>query len=350
MPSRRSHRRQGKQPSVTTDLWCIETIEVVPAVVEEIFSDTRHLPLIVVSVASDTNTTRIDARALAADLADHAGVVVLDNMAVVHAFSDQVPTAFRCFGGAARVIWPSATREDGAHRHELMLTHPGDDPDLTRHRITALLRTRGFLPEEPPPIAPWNRTPDAAATTDDLTGLRQDLQTARDRLTALTAENTDLRKTVRSLTDQTKDLSQRLHGTGVYADPDRQLRYEIAHAWLTTYPEADRDQHPLATYTFGPDFLDSLDALDGVDRHLVVAACVDVLTRRAWDINGRQARQMRSSAAPGSDYLTRADGAAAWRCNIQNATASARRLMWWEIPDGTIELAKAALHDDVTIR
>lgn len=355
MPSRRRHRRAPTGDLAANDpagnRWQVDPTSV-PTLIQEIFSDTRTLPLVLISVASDTDAPRIDVDSLAEDLGEDAGLAILDSMDAATRLSDLVPSAFRCYGGAVRICWPSATPEDAPDRHPLLITKPGDDPDRTCRRIQALLRARGFLPDPPPNSAPWNGPEPATDGTENSTSreLREDLRQAHDRLHTLSAENTDLRKTVRGLTDQVEDLTRRLYGTTIYTDPEQQLRYEISHAWLTTYPEADREQYPLATYRFGPDFLTSVAAIEGVERHRLVAACVDVLTRRAWDINGRQARQMRATASPGSDYLTRADGAAAWRGNIQTATASARRIMWWELPDGGIELAKVGVHDDVSIR
>ena len=38
------------------------------------------------------------------------------------------------------------------------------------------------------------------------------------------------------------------------------------------------------------------------------------------------------------------------RCNLQAGTAAARRLHYWQLPDGGIELAKIVYHDDFSIR
>ena len=61
-------------------------------------------------------------------------------------------------------------------------------------------------------------------------------------------------------------------------------------------------------------------------------------------------REVHLFGARGSPALVRSrDGAKAWRCSLQDATASARRLHWWQIPGpdgGTVEFASVGTHDD----
>lgn len=106
---------------------------------------------------------------------------------------------------------------------------------------------------------------------------------------------------------------------------------------------------PLQEYLFGPEFVSSVTALGAPMRQKVIKACVDVLTDRAWTSEGRQLRTFRRSAAD-PRQLVRNDGAHTWRCNIEVNTPAAARLMLWTHPDRAVEFARAALHDDTTIR
>ncbi|MGF9755062.1 hypothetical protein AAII07_07655 [Microvirga sp. 0TCS3.31] len=45
----------------------------------------------------------------------------------------------------------------------------------------------------------------------------------------------------------------------------------------------------------------------------------------------------------------RKDGARAWRVSLQSNTRAARGLHYWVLSDGSIELAKVGVHDDLTI-
>lgn len=108
--------------------------------------------------------------------------------------------------------------------------------------------------------------------------------------------------------------------------------------------------HPLSQYDLGPEFLGSLDALQVVGRKVVLAAVVDILTGQASAKNGRRVHRQRVGQAGGTAPLVRADGAAGWRCDIRGNTPAAPRLLWWVVPGGRIELAKATVHDRHAMR
>ncbi len=56
------------------------------------------------------------------------------------------------------------------------------------------------------------------------------------------------------------------------------------------------------------------------------------------------------SEAGGTEQRVRADdGAKAWRVSLQINTPSARRLHFWRLPDGGVELSRVGVHDDLTI-
>lgn len=368
MPSR---ARPRAKPSPAADalaleppacLMVIDQPNKVPGLVETLFDTARYLPLVLTSTASDTGRPRLDLSSLIERVGEHVNVVVLCDQTVARTFSDLAPEGFRTYGGGTRLVWPNAGRDDPASAHPLFLTATEDKSEVTIGRIVSALTRAGHMA----PTATdtndvagtktlWDQpSPTARRTTvksDPTQVLRAELATATERASTLATENAALRKTVRSLADQVTGLEERLHHRAVYADPARQLEHEIQLAWLTTYTEHDRQVYPLATYRFGADFVASVETIAGIERDKIVAACVDVLTRRAFEVNGRKARQMRTSEEGGAPVRVRVhDAAVAWRCNLQTNTASARRMMWWQLPDGTIELAVVALHDDVGFR
>jgi hypothetical protein len=86
-----------------------------------------------------------------------------------------------------------------------------------------------------------------------------------------------------------------------------------------------------------------------VSRERVIDTCAHVASGRAADIPGLELHALRSSDGGGTPQRVRADGARAWRCSLQANTAAARRLHFWRMPDGGIELAKIVYHDDFSI-
>lgn len=164
-------------------------------------------------------------------------------------------------------------------------------------------------------------------------------------------------ETIAELRRQVQKLSKQLRAgreagepetVVVYADPERQFCWEVEQRWLTTVPETEREERPLAGYRLGRDWLASLEAIELVDRSKILDVVVEVLTGRVVDSAARRIRRMRSG--DGSGPRIRDDGAVASRCDFKQRAASAPRLMWWKLPDNIIELGRVAAHDDMQLR
>lgn len=113
---------------------------------------------------------------------------------------------------------------------------------------------------------------------------------------------------------------------------------------------ADRDRYPLVEPVLGPNFLDSVVRLEGISRDKIVAVCAEVACGRAAEKAGRQLHELRKAESGASPQRVReSDGALAWRCSLQTKTPAARRLHYWRLPDGRIELARVVYHDNSSI-
>ncbi|KMV15983.1 hypothetical protein ACT17_23115 [Mycolicibacterium conceptionense] len=132
----------------------------------------------------------------------------------------------------------------------------------------------------------------------------------------------------------------------VFSDPEQRLRDEVERTWLRLTPEVERRKYPLREYAIGAAFIDSLD-LPQAPRAKIIEVIVEVLTRRALNKPSRAVHAHGNGRSAGtSGQMVRADGARAYRCYIRTHTPQAPRLLWWELTDGTVELALAARHDD----
>lgn len=132
-----------------------------------------------------------------------------------------------------------------------------------------------------------------------------------------------------------------------FLDPEDQWRHEVYLAWVERIPASDKALRPLPEkWLVGPRFLDSLSGLEGVSREKVAAVVVEVLTGLAKDLPGRDLHRLRTGVAGNSPAVTREDGAVAWRAALQRETPSARRLHYWELPGGLVELSRVVAHDD----
>jgi hypothetical protein len=132
-----------------------------------------------------------------------------------------------------------------------------------------------------------------------------------------------------------------------FADPEQGFRYAVLTAWATRTPPAEQASRPLPDYDIGPEFIPSLDGTPGVNREKVADVVFEVLTDRARDIAGRDLHQLRESASPNAPYVRRSgDEATCWRAALQINTPQARRIHYWVIPGGRVELSRVALHDE----
>jgi len=232
---------------------------------------------------------------------------------------------------------------------------PAPEPPATTHPAPEPPAPKPPAPDETSPSEEPQRPDPLQAERDHLL---HELRRARTTIHALekttTRQRTELRKALERADRLARDANAGLDALAVldadsrrFADPDDQLRFEVNLAWARRTTAEEKPDLPLAEWTLSDDFLDTLTAVEGIDRAKVVDVVVDVLTGRAWQIDARQVHQLRTSEAGNAPTVVRDDGATCWRANLQTKTASARRLHWWQLPSGAIELSAVRLHDDV---
>ena len=209
-----------------------------------------------------------------------------------------------------------------------------------------------------------------AAAQEEIATLRSQVDELRDRATAdqrersrLIASRRDEQARRRSETQrreraqaaerQARARANRLQDQLDLIDrgnPVQRFQRELFFAWSEQYTtDDDRRRYPFVEPILGPAFLESVQSLAGVSRERILQVCAHVAAGRAHDINSLEHHPLRSSQASDSAQVTRPDGAIAWRVSLQVKSSSARRLHYWQRPDGRIELSKVGVHDDVSI-
>jgi S1 RNA binding domain len=231
---------------------------------------------------------------------------------------------------------------------------------LVRDLAEARLRVLEFAEEETAELV--------GSTEAELVRARDEVESLRERLAAAEEDR-------RELLQRVKDQRERLSVVGTRAqrlgkelaveraradqleeeiaaavDPDERFTGQVRRAWEASTTPSDRHRYPWREPVVGPDFLDSLERVHGVSRERVVEVCAHVVSGRAAEISGLELHQLRSSESGDASQLRRRDGAVAWRASLQVSTPAARRLHYWELPGGGVELAKIVYHDDFTIR
>lgn len=133
----------------------------------------------------------------------------------------------------------------------------------------------------------------------------------------------------------------------LFDDDREQLDFEIRNAWARMTSPSEKRSLPLRNWSYGPDFFDTLHAIEGVTREKVVEVIVHVLTGRDAELASRELHQLRSGSG-GDDPPKRRDGGeTCWRVSLQVKTPGARRLHYWQCNDGSIELSSIRKHDDM---
>lgn len=134
----------------------------------------------------------------------------------------------------------------------------------------------------------------------------------------------------------------------LFEDADQAVRHGIQLAWVQRIPAADKAAWPLPEYRTSDRFAASVLALSQGHRVKALRAVVDVLTGMGNSVSARAIHPLRASEAPTAPPVTDpSTGAVCMRAAIETRTASARRLHFWKHPDGTIELIRIVLHDDM---
>ncbi len=185
-------------------------------------------------------------------------------------------------------------------------------------------------------------------------GLRRELARFAEEQRTHEAEVRDLRTRLREAKRAERRAVTTAAGAGApeaeFLDPVERFRHDVYLTWATEVPAVEKAARPLPDYVVGPKFLASLDQVHGVSRERVLTVVVWVLTGQAPYLHGLQLHPLRSGTGGDDPVRVRdADGATAWRVSLQVNTPSARRLHFWRLTDGRVELARVVVHDDFGI-
>lgn len=188
-----------------------------------------------------------------------------------------------------------------------------------------------------------------------LVDLRNERQLLHNELERARVENRRLAEQLRTSKTDLRKARQKAHvdRTGqeqgpLFLDAEEQFRHDVQVAWAVRIPAADKVNRPLAEYTLGPDFLRTVNEVEGINRSKVVGVVIEVLTGHAYGLDGRFMHPLRTSEAGDAPTVIRADGAKCWRVALQAKSPQARRMHFWRLGNGDIELSRVCLHDDFT--
>lgn len=195
---------------------------------------------------------------------------------------------------------------------------------------------------------------DFTAVRDDLDRQRVAAEDAESLWTEAEEQRARLERENRSLYGQLEGLKallkERAQADGAPPETEAELfAHDVRASWQARLTPNDRETSPLADFVIRDAFVPSISAT-AADRQKVVDTVMEVACGRAKEIEGRQLHKLRSGSSGNAPERKRAsDGAAAWRCNIQTNSASARRLHFWQCAGGKLEFVSVVIHDDFSI-
>lgn len=198
--------------------------------------------------------------------------------------------------------------------------------------------------------------PEEARRVED--ALRAELSAATREARDIAAENVILRRRLKDAKEEIRSL--RMHSlTGlskgekehaiVFADDDEWVRHEIRMSWLRRFSPADRASYPLQEMLIGPEFAACVRSLPRALQAKVWRCAVDVVAGRWRELQCRSAHPLRVGSAPSTAPVVReVDKARCIRVSVESHTPAARRMHFWLLADGGVELSRVAAHDDMT--
>lgn len=132
-----------------------------------------------------------------------------------------------------------------------------------------------------------------------------------------------------------------------FTDEDAALRHELYLEWVQRVPANEKAAYPWNPgFTIGPKFAASFYAHGAALRAKTLKALVQLLIGRADRMAAREVHPKRTG--PGGDdpqVVRESDGATCWRMSVEIGVAAARRVHYWKLPDGRIELHELVVHD-----
>ena len=172
----------------------------------------------------------------------------------------------------------------------------------------------------------------------------EDARTQRERLTSAQASLRSARRIAESTApDSPRDRRDR------FATPEEWIRHELYVQWIARFDASSRVQHPLPmSVRMGPQFAASLDPLDATQLDKALRCAMEAATGFISKMSAREVHSLRHGGGGDDAPVVRpSDGARCQRAYIEQKTPQARRLHYWSLRGGGVELSRVVTHDDV---
>ncbi|WP_402466893.1 hypothetical protein [Isoptericola aurantiacus] len=255
-------------------------------------------------------------------------------------------------GPGLRRAVPPPGHEDPAG-HAALPERAAEDPTRARHRALVNQLELTVHEQRARADAAEARVLELRAAVRGLeaetAGLRDLAREQQDRIDRLQRDVERHKRSVRiAKKERRRDVEPAPAHRRLFVDPVDQLRYDVRRTWAELVDAEEKDEYPLPEFVVGPEFCDTLAGTGRGLEEKVHRAVVLVLVGRAQDVAGYELHRLRRGDGGGDPYRVReSDGAQAMRLSLQVSSPQARRLHYWVLPGGGVELSRVVLHDDV---
>lgn len=386
------------------------TLDSVERFAAAILDPARTRPRIAVTTRGRFAPALVDADALAEAVKEVADVALVPTGDVTWRLSELLPPKLDVYGGAARIWWSGVTPSSNPYDHPLLFVWDEEDARRVAARIRAsvgvaeptereTLAPGAVVEVEIGDLVPYGafvtlssgrkglvhiselqihhpaevvergdiyraavlrdddrglalsfvRFPEEDADHVDVDALRNEVRAlAEDRRRAL-EELGKAKERIRALELRVRQARGRNRLQEAEPLDAERFKALLQQSYDARYLGDDKRRYPLREVRLGSRFLQTVERLEGVDLEKIVDVCADVGARRAHEMPAREVHVLRTGEGGAPQRTRSSDGAQAWRCALQINTPSARRLHWWELPGGGVELASVGPHDDFSI-
>lgn len=256
---------------------------------------------------------------------------------------------------------PTAPRPGPGARPAAAPATPTASLDTAASKRTALQSALATIDE----LQAKLRAARAERTGPSSTALRVEVEQLKGLAATLVAEKQRAFDEARALRDRLKDAQASLRAArrtaadvapatardrrSRFADAEQWIRHELYLQWVDRLDASTRAQHPLTgALVIGPRFADSLAALDDTQLDKALRCAMEAATGFISKVSAREVHALRSGDGASDAPVQRSsDGARCMRAYIEQNTPQARRLHYWVLRGGWVELSRVVLHDDV---
>ena len=176
-----------------------------------------------------------------------------------------------------------------------------------------------------------------------------ELARAQAELRVARADLSDFRKRLRGGRAGASQASGPWDRESRFSSREDWVREEVRRTWISLYTPQERQRYPLGddSWHMGEGFGESLNELKDSQLRRLFKLILHISSGRNAAEALVEAHPLRTSDQRDAPPQTRADGAVCMRAYVEEGVPQSRRLHYWKIKDGLVELSRVVLHDDM---